>query len=1114
MNNASKQAGFHGIADYKIAGPLYPDGKNTKFTYSFSNFFHPYVGELIQALNQRSLRGMLDPATQSLKESFFFDIAYTALDDAGVKVAKRAKEIDFSEGGAYANYNWELFFHVPLTIAVHLSKAQRFAEAQHWFHYIFDPTSNDLRIAPPQRYWKFLGFHRKDGVYDIAQLLSLLSTPDNELTEPQKQLKAQALDGYNAIKKYPFRPHKVARTRPLAYQYQVVMKYLDNLIAWGDSLFLQDTVESINEATQRYVLAANLLGPRPQKVSTGRVEVRTFAQLKELKVGGLDATGNALVELEAQFPFNFAAPHSSTGDADSEWNGAVFGIGRTLYFSVPDNARMLAYWDTVADRLYKIRNCMNIGGSVRQLPLFEPPLDPGMLVKAAAAGIDIGSIVAGTNQPVGPLRAMPLIQKALELTSEVRSLGGSLLAALEKGDAEHLALLRQGQETKVHKLAQDVRFLQWKNAEQGTEALLRARASAWERYRYYLRMHGLEPNPDAAPETPAMMRTAFTDEKGELTEAKFAAVYAALVTAYDTAIVSLPYTELNLVEASAPSFQAGATCLGGLYLTPTENAEVNQHLPAVRDALEEASTFDVIASVLTFVPELSVMLQPLGVGADSKVFGGSKLADAAKIASEILKTQAIHDSYQAGIAGRTAALERRADDWVLQANLAARELAHFGRQIIGSLLAEQIARHEYLNVTAQIAHSEEVDTFLHSKFTDEDLHLWMQGEVSRLYYQWYRLAFDTARRAERTMKLELRRPELDATDFVQFNYWDSGRKGLLSGEALHLDVKRMEMAYHDNNRRELELTRHISLRQLDPLALLQLKATGTATFTIPERLYDLDNPGHYMRRIKSVAVSVPSVTGPYTPVPCTLSLQRSSMRVKPSLREGTIYKRTAGAEDDRFIDAFGPVESIVTSTGLNDSGLFEAPQRDERFLPFEGAGAESTWRVELPRRLRSFDYSTITDVILHVRYTARQGGQQLGDKALEDIEAVLKVANSSGLALLFSLRHDFPTAWSAFAQSEDPGNLQIKLSKSLFPYMVQDKEIDIADEFELYAGTTKLVRRTIETPSGFSALLNKSPNEASLSLSADPTVLTKEAHDAFLVVKYGLTDSTGTPSDQ
>ena len=66
----------------------------------------------------------------------------------------------------------------------------------------------------------------------------------------------------------------------------------------------------------------------------------------------------------------------------------LFGIARTLYFCIPPNDALLRYWDVV-DRLFKIRLCMNIEGVVRQRALFEPPIDPGMLVKAAAAGIDV-----------------------------------------------------------------------------------------------------------------------------------------------------------------------------------------------------------------------------------------------------------------------------------------------------------------------------------------------------------------------------------------------------------------------------------------------------------------------------------------------------------------------------------------------------------------------------------------------------------------------------------------------------------------------------------------------------------------------------------------------------
>src|SRR5262249_3997469 len=148
--------------------------------------------------------------------------------------------------------------------------------------------------------------------------------------------------------------------------------------------------ESINEATQLYVLAANVLGERPQQIPPlGKVKAKTFAQLKK---EGLGPIGDALVDLEGQFPLNLALPNAGTGSNGTGDASALFGIGRTLYLCIPRNDKLLSYWDLVADRLFKIRHCMNIAGIVRPLALFDPPIDPGMLVKAAAAGIDIGSI--------------------------------------------------------------------------------------------------------------------------------------------------------------------------------------------------------------------------------------------------------------------------------------------------------------------------------------------------------------------------------------------------------------------------------------------------------------------------------------------------------------------------------------------------------------------------------------------------------------------------------------------------------------------------------------------------------------------------------------------------
>ncbi len=1080
--------GYHAYKDAMIVGPLYKTHIDTKFSYDFANFFHPYVGKLVEVLNRGSVADMLAPATQALSEDFFAS-EYTAHNSAVVSVTGHPKNIDVAEGGPYANYNWELYFHIPLTIAVHLSKTGRYAEAQRWFHLVFDPTCNDTTVDPPGRYWKFLRFRSQDAQYSIAELLGLLQIPDNQAIPDQLRLKKLVLDGYEAIRHKPFHPHAVARTRPLAYQYQTVMKYLDNLIAWGDSLFAQDTVESINEATGRYVLAANLLGPRPQPIpSSGTVRSRSFTQLK---AAGLDATGNALVALEGQLPFNLAAPQNP-GTGAPEALGTLFGIGRTLYFCVPANTKLLGYWDTVGDRLFKIRHCMNIQGVVRQLALFDPPLDPGMLVKAAAAGIDIGSIVAGTNQPVGPLKALPLIGKANELANEVKSLGGALLAALERGDSEHLALLRQGHERKIHELAQESRFLSWQAARSNTETLLRARANSYEKYRYYLRMLGQAPDGQLVPENLPL-------DRRNLDEASFDEAYAALVAQYDRELPIMSLPALKLAAGSSPAAQSGASGSGELYLTGSEQGEMDG-LALARDSRLAASIAEIIASVLTFIPEFNVNLHFWGMGASSKVFGGSKLSDAVKIGSEVLKTIATYATEQAGITGKTAAHERRADDWKLQANLAARELMHSGRQILGSLLAEQVARHEYETVQAQIANSIEVEAFLNSKFTNEELHNWMSGELSRLYYQWYRFAADVARRAERTMKLQLRRPELDTVDFVAYNHWDAGRKGLLAGESLAMDVRRMELAYHDNNRRELELTRHVSLRQLDPLALLALKATGKASFLVPEWLFDRDYPGHYLRRIKSVALSVPSVVGPYTPLPATLSLTRSTIRVSPLLADD-VYARAEDGEDDRFVDVFGPVEQIATSTGSNDSGMFEANLHDDRFLPFEGAGAHSWWTVELPTELRSFDYSTITDVILHMRYTARVAGAVLGDAATTELQTAMAEAGTSGMALLLSMRYDFPTQWSAFVKGN--ADLAVELSRGYFPYLAAGRDISVGS-MTLYAGTRKLVSRTVPVPMTLSDDLNAGDDPVSLTFPSDPTVLKRTIPDAYLVVRYGL----------
>lgn len=209
------------------------------------------------------------------------------------------------------------------------------------------------------------------------------------------------------------------------------------------------------------------------------------------------------------------------------------------------------------------------------------------------------------------------------------------------------------------------------------------------------------------------------------------------------------------------------------------------------------------------------------------------------------------------------------------------------------------------------------------------------------------------------------------------------KKGLLAGERLVRNLKRMEVAYLDQHRRDFELTKHVSVGQLDPLALVQLQQTGSCNVRLPEALFDVDFAGHYQRCLKSVSVSVPCMTGPYTGVNCTLTLLESSIRHANTLLRGK-YARQEG--DPRFTDSVGAIESIAVSGGQDDAGLLETTLREERFLPFEGAGAVSEWRIELSDSSRQFDYDKISDLILHLRYTARGGGDLLKRQARLELQ--------------------------------------------------------------------------------------------------------------------------------
>ena len=224
------------------------------------------------------------------------------------------------------------------------------------------------------------------------------------------------------------------------------------------------------------------------------------------------------------------------------------------------------------------------------------------------------------------------------------------------------------------------------------------------------------------------------------------------------------------------------------------------------------------------------------------------------------------------------------------------------------------------NHDTQTGQAQQADEFLRTKFTNTELYDWMVGQVTAIYHASYKLAYDLAKKAECAMQFELGREDLA---YVEFGQWDHAKSGLLAGELLQHSLKRMDAAYLDHDTRELELTKRVSLRRIDPAALLALRESGACVFGLDEMLFDLDHPGHYFRRVKTVSLTFNATVDDHTSLGAKLSLVADQLRINTDLGSG--YGRDADAphEDSRFRDGVGGIQSIATSRGRDDTGLFE-----------------------------------------------------------------------------------------------------------------------------------------------------------------------------------------------
>jgi hypothetical protein len=443
----------------------------------------------------------------------------------------------------------------------------------------------------------------------------------------------------------------------------------------------------------------------------------------------------------------------------------------------------------------------------------------------------------------------------------------------------------------------------------------------------------------------------------------------------------------------------------GLKLSAYEKEEMDKAAEA-NDRQEDVGRTEVLASIFHALPNLTFPAGPF-----STTLGGSNAGSATQAVARANQVVVGNRTFSSTNAGRKAGLLRQLQDRVQQANTAGYEIESIDKQMLRQQIRINIAQQEITNQQTQIDNAQEVEEFLRNKYTNEELYSWMDSRIRTLYHQAYNLAYDLAKRAEKVFRFVR---GLTTSNFIQYGYWDAAYDGLFSGERLYIGLKQLEAAYQEKRGHDFEVSKSISLRQINPLALIQLKETGTCEFALPEVLFDMDYPGHYLRRLKSVSLRIPCILGAHTSLNCTLRLLEHKFRTN-AINGKSGYTEQTDQTDERFSTVNVPISSIAVSSLEDENGVFELNFHDERYLPFEGAGAISKWRIELPDKFKQFDYATITDVVMRLRYTSVDGGDKLKAPAADSVQDYIKsvegLSREEGLFAVFDLKNDFPNEW-------------------------------------------------------------------------------------------------------
>jgi len=347
-----------------------------------------------------------------------------------------------------------------------------------------------------------------------------------------------------------------------------------------------------------------------------------------------------------------------------------------------------------------------------------------------------------------------------------------------------------------------------------------------------------------------------------------------------------------------------------------------------------------------------------------------------------------------------ASYVRREEDWKMLKAQADSDVEQITKQIEAEKKQHDIQVMQLRQLKAQQVQVKNTLNFLSTRFTGESLYNWMSGQLSSLYLLAYDGVMALCLATEAAWQNEV--GLYDGPRFIQPGAFKNRWHGLTAGESLRLGLQRMDLAYLTRNERKLEIVHTVSIKALKARWKntdnwkSKLVEEGVLDFELREEDFAERYPNLFLRQIASISVSLPALVGAYQDVRATLSQTESHFSTKPEIEAVKYLAERLSPTSEKKLEKPASVRSnlranqqIALSTGIDDNGCFQLGI-DERLNPFEGNGVVSRWRITFPNpgnpEQREM-LKSLSDVIIRVRYTARDGGNDHAQVVIKELNA-------------------------------------------------------------------------------------------------------------------------------